>query len=178
MNQRKDTDPKRLSVAELAAKLRLTVQRVYQLIDDDQMPHFPRGEDRTQIEIEEDEVLRWLYARSVARAPDPDAEDRRRKRKLEADRLQIELETLKGQRLDRTEVEALARAEEGSFVAFITGQLQRFEPDIVRASSPVDARKLTTQMKREILAARRDYGEQLEHDIDEARPNETGSTAA
>lgn len=157
-----------LTVTEFAEMIGKTPQRVYQLIEEEAMPHRVRGEGREAIRIVLEEAWSWLYERAMQKAaaatpaPDPEAEQRIRKRRLEAERIELDLQTLRGQRLDRAEVDAFHRGQEGAFFAFMTGQLQRFEPDIVRAIAPVDARRLTQRMMREILEARRNYAEELE----------------
>jgi phage terminase Nu1 subunit (DNA packaging protein) len=162
--------PKDLSVAEFAELIGYTPARVYQLIQDG-MPHRMRGKTEKSARVVVADVWRWALderkreaAKPPEDKPDPETEARTRKRQLEVERLAMELAASRRELLDRAEVEEFERAQEGAFVAFMTGQLQRFEPEIVAAASPVDARRLTERMKREILTARRDYGEQLERE--------------
>src|SRR3954463_16770944 len=117
--------PKDLSVAEFAESIGYTAARVYQLIQEG-MPHRMRGKTEKSARIVVADVWRWALderkreaAKPAGPAPDPETQERIRKRRLEADRLALDLRERQAELLERAEVEAFDRAQEGAFVAFI-----------------------------------------------------------
>jgi hypothetical protein len=152
---------KDVSVAEFGELLGVSSQRVYQHIQAG-MPHRKRARKGTRIVPRE--ALAWLLDRAREQAKTVDGPVRPRDRKESAEAELKELQVLEMRRvlIPLEDFESFVDSLIGGFAAVAAGRLQRFERDMVVASTPGAARLLTDQMHAALMEGAQEYATQLE----------------
>lgn len=160
-----------VTVAAFAEILGRTPERVYQLIQQG-MPHRKLARSTKIVPAE---AIQWLRDRDVEKAAKPaeapaaelvEAVERARKLRAEADLKELDLAERRGQLV---QVEIHTETVDkflGGLVAVASGQLARFEREIIRAATPAEARILTRKIHAALMEGTRDYADLLEAEAD------------
>lgn len=169
---------KDVSVADFADILGVTSARVYQFIQEG-MPHRKRVKKGTRIVPRE--AIQWRIEREREQARPEDGRPPRPRDRLEIAQAELkELEVLEVRKslIPIEEFETFVDSFVGGFAAVASGRLQRFERDIVEASSPATARKLTEQIHGALMAGAQEYGEHLDDEAAALEADDAGEAAA
>lgn len=158
---------KDVSVQEFATDHGVTSQRVYQWIQAG-MPHRSR---KSGTRVVRAEANRWIRERDQEQArsetgPD-EAKERARKVKAEADLKELEVAERRKQLIPADEYAVFVENFIGGFAAVASGQLQRFEREMVRAMTPGEARAITQKQQAALMEGARQYAQQLEAEAEE-----------
>jgi hypothetical protein len=156
------------TLAEIAALHRVDLRTVQRWISEDGLPSSGNGRSRR---IDPAVSITWRIERDrqLNTVTPGEAAERTRKLRIEADIKQLELDQLRG---TLAPVEQHHRQYDefvAGFVAVVRGQLRRFEPGIVRATTPGDARRLTDEQARALLEGARAYADELDAAAEEER---------
>jgi phage terminase Nu1 subunit (DNA packaging protein) len=89
----------------------------------------------------------------------------RRKLAAEAELKELQLAERRGEVVPLTEYQSRLDTFVGGFAATAAGQLHRFERDIVTATTPGDARKITQRIHSALMTGANEYADQLETEI-------------
>lgn len=170
---------KDVSVAQFAELLGVTSARVYQFIQDG-MPHRKRGKQPTRIVPRE--AIAWRIERAKEDAAPKDAErvrPRDRKETAEAELKELLVQERRRALVPIEEFETFVDALVGGFAATAAGRLQRFEREIVAATTAGEARQVTEAIHRALMTGAQEYGATLEDDANalEAPHDEPGEAA-
>lgn len=155
------------SVEDYAEEQGVTSQKVYQWIQAG-MPHRKR---KTGTRIVSREANKWLreFIRTNAQAetsPD-EAKERARKVSAEADLKELEVAERRKALIPVQEFEEFVESLLGGVAAVASGQLQRFEREMVRVASAGEARALTQKMHAALMEGGRQYAQQLDTEAEE-----------
>jgi hypothetical protein len=108
-------------------------------------------------------VRSWEYERGRETAATPaEANERGRKLAAEASLRELDLHERRRDLVPLREHEEALEAFVGGFAAVASGQLQRFEKQIVQAVTPAEARAVTTGIHRALMEGAQRYADQLE----------------
>jgi hypothetical protein len=114
-------------------------------------PDFPRWREaeleKSRTRIQPDQAL---------------AESERMEAQAKAEIARMKAEQMRGELVPLALHQRRLDAFIGGFVAVVTGRLTRFERDMVAASTPAEARKITEAMKTQLLQGGQDYASALE----------------
>lgn len=154
---------KDVSVADFADLLGVTSARVYQHIQAG-MPHRLRGKRTTRIVPRE--AIAWLIDRAKEFAAPKDGGNSARNRRELAEAELKELDVLERRHalVPIEEFESFTAAVVGALASVASGQLQRFEREIVTADTPAAARKVTEQIHVALMAGTQEYADHLEQE--------------
>lgn len=169
-----------LSLTEIAAELEVTTRTVQNYVRDG-MPH--RREQRTgDPKFVARECQRWRREKEIAAAVekerdrlenagglDKDAEQAEKTR-VERQIKELELARIRGTQVPVEQYDERLEAFVGGFVAVSSGQLHRFERDIIAAATPGEARKLTDRILTALMEGSREYADQLEAELQAVEP--------
>jgi hypothetical protein len=129
------------------------------------------------------EGIAWLLEREFARGrssvstPD-EAAQRARDVRLRADLRELELGQRRGQLVAISVYQECLERFVGGFMAVASGQLQRFEREIVSASTPADARKITMALHRALTEGAQSYADRIEAEAEADKDASEGGEAA
>lgn len=122
------------------------------------------------------ETIAWRIQREIAkskrRGDDEDAPkltEMNRKLAVEADLKELQLERERAESLPAEEFHSTISRVVGGFAATAKGRLSRFERDVVKATTPADARRLMDRISVALLEGGRDVAQMLD---DEAAAEE------
>jgi hypothetical protein len=168
---------KDVSVADFAELTGKTSARVYQWIQDG-MPHRKRVRKGTRILPREG--IAWLLEQAKKDAKPKDANDSPLNRKLlaEAELKELELQERRRALIPAEDFDRFLDAFIGGFAAVASGQLQRFEREIVAATSSPAARVITEQIHAALMEGAQEYATQLETEASAIDAGESGDAAA
>lgn len=156
---------KDVSVQEFATQRGVTAQRVYQWIQEG-LPHRKR---KSSTRIVSAEAHKWLEARAEERGRADREDDDAKTRKLaaEADLKEFEVAERRRRLIPADEFNDFIENFVGGFAAVASGQLQRFERDMVRATTAGDARVITQKQHAALMEGARQYATQMETEAEE-----------
>lgn len=171
-----------VSVKAFGVLYDVTPERVYQLIQEG-LPHRKRARST---QIVPAEAIRWLQERAVAKAAKPAvpiealrrSDEQARKIRAEADLKELELAERRG---ELVAVEAHTEVVEtflGGLAAVSSGQLSRFEREIIRVTTPAEARQLTRKIHAAMMEAARTHADKLEAEADTIEAEDDASAGA
>jgi len=151
-----------VSLSEFADDHGVTLRAVQKWIAEG-MPHRNGGGERRVVRRD---ANRWLREREREQAKSEVAPDEAMERALkirtEREIKQLELDRLRGILTERAVHEERITKVVGGLFAVAAGQLQPFERDIVAASTPADARKVTEAIYEALCWGAQGYAEQLD----------------
>lgn len=158
-----------VSVKEFAEFYGTTSQRIYQLIQDG-MPHRKRGK-KADTRIVPREAIRWLRARDKKESS-TEAGDAKlnqftelaRKTRIEADLKALELARLQGELVPTEVFTSFVTKFAGGFASVASGQLGRFERDMVAVATPADARLLRQKIQTALMEGAQRFADRLDMD--------------
>lgn len=166
------------SVAEFAEDQGVSSQRVYQWIQAG-MPHRKR---KTGTRIVSAEANKWLreFARNEGRQETglDEGKERARKVRAEADLKELEVAERRRQMIPASELEEFCESFVGGFAAVAAGRLQRFEREIVKASTAGEARRITQQIHTALMEGAQAYAQQLDAEAEEIERTENSEAPA
>lgn len=168
-----------VSLTDIAAEMEVTTRTIQNYVRDG-MPH-RREKDGPRFVARE--CQRWRREREIEQAVQKERDrqtadgldkDKEQAEKTRVERLirEIDLEER------RREVVPIALYRErnetfvGNLAAVTMGQLQRFERDIVRATTAADARRLTQRIQAALMQGAQEYADTLEAEIAATEPTE------
>lgn len=110
------------------------------------------------------QCLEWREKQIERAAKEGSQKDSELEQKIRAERKLKEFELAEKQRelVPAAESESFVTDFVGAFAAVASGRLQRFERDIVNATDPAAARRLTQRMHVALMEGAQDYAAQLE----------------
>lgn len=153
---------KDVSVDDFAELVGVSSQRIYQLIQTG-LPHRKRA---SSTRIVPKDAIKWLRERDKAEALAvnalDEARERARKTRAEADIKELQLAELRRSLLPASDVSEFLEAFTGGFSSVAAGQLGRFERDIIKASTPAEARTLRNKIHRALMEGAQQFADKLD----------------
>lgn len=161
----------KISLAEFAKELDVTARSVQKYCAEG----MPYREVRNERYVVRREAFRWLLERErergrrEARRPPDDAETRLKA--AQADLKEIELARARGETIPVSLYQERLESFLGRFSAVAQGQLARHERDIVAATTPADARRITLAIHHSLMSGAQEYADTIEQETaEEAQP--------
>jgi phage terminase Nu1 subunit (DNA packaging protein) len=154
---------KDVTVAEFAELNGVTAARVYQWIQEG-MPHRKRKNRPTGIVPRE--AIQWRVDRAEANAKPKygtdDDSPGKRKTIAEAEFKELQVQQMRETLVPIADFEEVVGNLVAGFAAVAGGRLQRFEREMVAATTPAAARKISQRIHQALMAGAQDYAEQID----------------
>ena len=163
---------------ELATRLGLTTRQVHNLAEQGVVPKRVRN---GKADYPWPESLHKYIAWKIEAARDEsfdEAKERARKLRADADLRELELAERRGLLIPADKVQERYEEFLGGFSAVAAGRLQRHERDIVRVSTPGEARALTQTLHRALMEGAQEYASEVEAEADAIEQAEEAREAA